>query len=127
MSKKAFLEQNQKEGESYAGIVLGINGEPDFHVFAIKPSNPDKTYTWEQAKAYAASVGGELPEKRWASLLPMNAENCKGQTGWHWTATQDSGDTDYAWVQNFNHGSQGDYRKSYEGRARAVRRDLIIQ
>lgn len=40
---------------------------------------------------------------------------------WHWTSTQHAEDADYAWMQYFNDGYQGNYHKDNEWRARAVR------
>ncbi|MDC8756229.1 DUF1566 domain-containing protein [Janthinobacterium fluminis] len=41
---------------------------------------------------------------------------------WHWSSTQYAAVPSYAWIQFFDDGSQGYTLKSYEGRARAVRR-----
>ena len=41
---------------------------------------------------------------------------------WYWSSTQHASDSDLAWVQYFNNGYQYDLRKSFAGRARAVRR-----
>jgi len=41
---------------------------------------------------------------------------------WYWSSTQHASDSYYAWGQMFGGGSQYDYVKSYECRARAVRR-----
>lgn len=41
---------------------------------------------------------------------------------WYWTSTQYAGNDGYAWVQYFDDGSQGYYRKANHCRARAVRR-----
>ena len=40
----------------------------------------------------------------------------------YWSSEPYEDDGSYAWGQNFLHGSQYDVHKSYEGRARAVRR-----
>ncbi len=48
MSKQQFLEQNQKDGEIYAGLILGKNGEPDHHVFLIK-AQPSQNLNWQDA------------------------------------------------------------------------------
>ena len=42
--------------------------------------------------------------------------------GWYWSSTQHASSPSYAWVQYFYYGYQDDNHKSYEGRARAVRR-----
>ncbi len=41
---------------------------------------------------------------------------------WYWSSTQYAASPSYAWFQNFDGGYQFSTRKTYEGRARAVRR-----
>ncbi len=45
---------------------------------------------------------------------------------WYWSSTQHASGSGIAWFQDFDYGIQGFNDKSYEGRARAVRR-LVIQ
>ena len=124
MSKQLFLEQNLKTGEIYAGLILGTNGAPDHHVFLLA-AKPDNKLNWDAAMEWAKSVGGDLPTRNEQSLLFANAKE-HFEYAWYWSNTPYAGYTDYAWVQDFGHGYQGSVLKSYEGRARAVRR-LIIQ
>ncbi|QYG07153.1 DUF1566 domain-containing protein [Janthinobacterium sp. PAMC25594] len=74
------------------------------------------------------------------SSVPMGrhyTEELPGQTGvdefraggnqaldpvWHWSSTQYGPSSSYAWGQHFYGGYQTNFHKSYEGRARAVRR-----
>src|SRR5262249_5501561 len=51
-----------RSGERYAGLILGKDGEPGYHLILLPGEVEDKT--WEQAKEWAASVGGELPTRR---------------------------------------------------------------
>ena len=44
------------------------------------------------------------------------------EDAWYWSSTQYASNPSYAWFQGFNNGLQYDGRKSYAGRARAVRR-----
>ena len=44
---------------------------------------------------------------------------------WYWSSTQLAGYDDCAWCQFFNYGTQSDYRKDDQCRARAVRRVAI--
>jgi len=46
---------------------------------------------------------------------------------WYWSSTQYAGTPSFAWMQGFNYGNQYGDRKSYESRARAVRRCLVIE
>jgi len=85
--------------ENYCYARSGIN------MSAVEPTRP---YTPEfplQTMAEAFQKGGE------EAFDPA----------WYWSSTQHASDSDYAWGQNFVNGNQ-DISKSYEGRARAVRR-----
>jgi hypothetical protein len=125
MSKAKFLAENLKDGEIYAGLILGEAGQPDYHL-ALLPAKPEKILNWSNALAWAASVGGDLPTRNEQSLL---FANCKThfEERWYWSNTQLAANPDYAWVQNFDDGYQGYGLKSDEYRARAVRRILIIE
>lgn len=123
MSKAQFLAENIKQSEIYAGLILGKKGQPDHHLVLLA-EKPTKL-NWNDAKTWAASVGGELPTRREQSLLFANCkEEFEGY--YYWSNEQIAYDPDYAWLQHFNYGGQSNNRKSYEFRARAVRR-LIIQ
>ena len=60
-----------------------------------------------------------LPSRRELALCYANAPD-QFEPRWHWSSTQ--GSANHAWGQYFDYGSQLNGRKSYEGRARAVRR-----
>ena len=45
---------------------------------------------------------------------------------WYWTSTQHAAHSDSAWCQSFSYGSQSNFSKDFQLRARAVRR-LVIQ
>ncbi|BBB59903.1 hypothetical protein UNDKW_1630 [Undibacterium sp. KW1] len=124
MSKAQWMQENLKPGEIYAGLILGKDGQPDHHLFLLE-AKPANKLNWEAAKAWASSVGGELPTRSEQSLLFANAKE-QFEPYYYWSGEQDAGDPDYAWVQGFGNGLQDDNRKSYEYRARAVRR-LIIE
>jgi len=125
MSKAQFLAERQRPGEIYAGLILGKNGQPDYHLFLLpqKPTTPKND--WDSSMSWAASVGGALPTPSEQSLLHAN---CKEhfEKDWYWSSAQIAHFDSYAWVQDFNYGSQDGTHKSYKFRARAVRRELII-
>jgi hypothetical protein len=125
MSKAQFLAENLKDGEIYAGLILGEEGQPDYHL-ALLPAKPENRLNWSNALAWAASVGGDLPTRNEQSLL---FANCKVHfvANWYWSNAQDAANPGYAWVQHFNDGGQDHEPKSHECRARAVRRILIIE
>lgn len=73
---------------------------------AVPPTRP---YTPEfpvQTQAEAFQIGGEQAFEE----------------DWYWSSTQHASSSDYAWYQGFSYGYQLTSFKSYECRARAVRR-----
>ena len=124
MSKQLFLEQNLQEGEIYAGLILGKNGERDYHLVLLA-AKPDKDLNWQAAMVWAKSVGGYVPDRREARLLFINSSDSFDEDTWYWTSTTHADYSDFAWMQHFSDGDQTSYRKSNEYSARAVRRIYI--
>jgi hypothetical protein len=120
--KQEFLASILKKGEHYAGIILGKDGEPDYHLILL-PGDADEV-NWEAAKKFAANAGGELPTRREQSLLFANLKE-QFEQRWYWSAEQHASNSDSALFQHFYDGYQYDYRKGYECRARAVRRSAV--
>jgi hypothetical protein len=108
-----------RPGERYAGLILGKDGEPGYHLILLPGEVEDKT--WEQAKEWAASIDGELPNRREQSLLYANLGE-EFKSAWYWSGTQSESYSDYAWGQNFGNGTQSNHHEGDEFRARAVRR-----
>ena len=113
-----------EQGGLYAGIVRSEDGGPDQHLI-LAAALPAERLTWQGAIDWAKTVTVDahadfsLPTRRESAALYATFFDEVG-TGWHWTSTQPSrGD---AWIQGFGGGSQGIIGKSYDGRARAVRR-----
>jgi hypothetical protein len=107
-------------GERYAGPVLDTDGHL-LHHLVLLPHKPDESMSWQAAMDWVASVDGDLPTRQEQALL---FANCKQQfeRARHWSCEQHESDASYAWSCYFFHGHQGDFRKSYEACARAVRR-----
>ncbi|MGL5184935.1 DUF1566 domain-containing protein [Herbaspirillum huttiense] len=118
--KAEFLAMHLKPGEHYAGILLGLNGEPDQHIILL-PGETKKP--WEEAKAWADSIGGELPKRREQSLLFANLK-AEFESAWYWSS-EPNGDG-WAWLQHFYDGLQYYDHTDLALRARAVRR-LVIE
>lgn len=112
-----------KQGEHYAGVVLGEDGAPSHHLILL-PGDVDDV-TWEQAKTFAAEAGGDLPTRCEQALLFANLKS-QFEERYYWSGAQHASDDDSAWGQYFYHGYQHYGLKSAEWRARAVRR-LTIQ
>jgi hypothetical protein len=106
-------------GSTFAGITTSPDGQ--HHALVLLADKPDARLPWKDAMAWAEALGASLPTKAEAALLFDNIGS-QFESGWHWTGTQYAGDESYAWYQNFGDGYQFINHKSYEARARAVRR-----
>jgi len=115
--REASIELNS--GERYAGIVLDAEGLAAHHLVLLPQEAVD--ISWDAAKAWATSIGGELPTRQEQSLLFANLKS-QFKRRWHWSCEEYEAGGSYAWDQLFYSGSQDYNRKSYEGCARAVRR-----
>ena len=106
-------------GGIYAGIMRGVDGAPDEHLVLM--SGQAEGVSWDAACAWAKSIGGELPSRREQRLLFINLKD-EFKDEWYWSGEQYGPSSSDAWGQYFLNGDQYNLRKSYEGRARAVRR-----
>lgn len=109
-----------QEGERYAGIILNKNGTLSHHLILL-PQMPDDRLTWDGAMAWAMSIGGNLPSRQEQALLFTNC-NDAFEPAWYWSCEQYADYADTAWLQDFDDGYQDDNDKSFQARARAVRR-----
>ena len=124
MNKQLFLEQNLKADEIYAGLILGKNGERDYHLVLLA-AKPNKKLNWQAALDWAKSVGGYVPDRREARLLFINSSDSFDEDTWYWTSTARVDSSAYAWVEGFSGGGRNLSHKSYEYSVRAVRRIYI--
>ena len=71
-------------GERYAGPVLDADGNVKHHLVLL-PNRPECDLNWQAAMDWAASVGGELPNRQEQALLYAN---CKPhlKPEWHWSS-----------------------------------------
>lgn len=111
-------------GEIYAGPVLAPDGSTTHHLVLL-PQRPEKHLDWQAAMAWAASVGGELPNRQEQGLL---FANCKPHlpTAWCWSSEEHAEDASFAWSCYFLNGFQNSDHKSFVCSAVAVRR-LILE
>ncbi len=109
------------QGGIYAGVSRGEDGEPDGHVILLE-AKPEKLLSWADAGQWATDLGdgARLPTRMESALLYANLKDQFEEDRYHWTGTQYS--DSLAWIQRFGHGTQITSNKSYEARARAVRR-----
>ena len=122
MSKQQFLAENLKYGEIYAGLILSKDGQPDYHLILLAAKT--ESLKWIAAQAWATSVGGDLPSRNEQSLLFANCKE-EFEPRWYLSNEQHARGSGYAWMQDFDDGTQYFFRKLYECRARAVRRIYI--
>ncbi|HCE10886.1 MAG TPA: hypothetical protein DEQ40_20215 [Oxalobacteraceae bacterium] len=122
-AKALFSKENLKDGEQYAGLILGKDGEPDYHPVVL-PGEAENV-KWAAAVKWATKTGGDLPTRREQSLLFANLKD-QFQPRWYWSGEQRASIPGCAWLQSFVYGSQYLYPKSFEYRARAVRRLKIL-
>lgn len=116
------------QGGIYAGLMRGRDGAPDYHLIVGPELNPAE---WEDTKAQAAEL--EI-EGHTDFTLPFRAEQALQfanvpelfKKDWYWSCEQRASYPVHAWMQYFDDGYQVYYRKSYEIRARAVRRLKIF-
>ncbi|TAM07216.1 MAG: DUF1566 domain-containing protein [Paraburkholderia sp.] len=106
-------------GERYAGLVLGENGDADYHLILL-PGEAEEI-TWADAVEWAEEQDGSLPTRREQSLLFANLKG-EFQHAYYWSNEQHETNSGWAWYQHFYGGSQGGNDKSAALRARAVRR-----
>ena len=104
-------------GGIYAGIIRGVDGGPDQHLVLVEGEGVD--LSWAAAGAWAESVGGLLPTRSEQALLFANLKD-QFKSDWYWSGEQAG--PSRAWGQFFDFGTQYVNNRSYEGRARAVRR-----
>ena len=105
-------------GERYAGLALDAEGHASHHLVLL-PGEAENV-SWQAAKDWAATAGGDLPTRQEQSLLFANLKS-EFKPRWYWSGQEYDDDSSYAWIQYFRSGYQDDDRKSFEGHARAVR------
>jgi len=121
------------QGGIYAGILGGVDGQPDQHIIKAPIKIELEGLTWQQAieAGEAANINGffdwSLPDRRESRLIAINAPDGFSLYDHYWTSTQGTHDTDFAWLQDFNNGGQDYNHKLTKYRAFFVRRILIIQ
>lgn len=104
-------------GGIYAGIIRGVDGAPDQHLVLLPGEGVN--VKWDDAVVFATAAGGELPTRAEQALLFANLKD-QFEPRWYWSGEQAG--PSFAWSQCFYDGLQYDYYRSFEGRARAVRR-----
>jgi len=108
-----------QEGEIYIGAIIKKDGTG--HHIILLPGDKDDG-NWQSAMDWAKEKGGDLPNRVEQSLLFADHKD-EFKEDWYWSNTTHAKDSEWAWGQRFDLGSQSYGHKSYDGcRARAVRR-----
>lgn len=111
-----------KPGEKFVGVILSADGSRR-HAVILLPGESEEA-NWKKANEWAASQGGELPDRVEGALLFATLKE-EFKPEWYWTREQHAGYDGYAWCQGFSNGGQNTDHESYQLRARAVRRLAI--
>jgi hypothetical protein len=111
-------------GGIYAGIVAADADNLDGHLVLLF-DKPDSKLNWADANSWAAGLGdgARLPTRFESALLYANVQSHIETGHYYWTGSQYS--EGGAWNQDFIDGFQDDNSKSFEARARAVRRFAV--
>lgn len=110
------------EGEKFVGAIISA----DLSKREVLIMLPDEFKgNWDDAMAWAASIGGELPDRCESALLFATMKN-EFRPEFYWTREQRAVLSDYAWYQFFDSGSQFNGDKSNSRPARAFRRLKIL-
>jgi hypothetical protein len=122
-----------------AALALDIDGFTDWYIPArdelellyrhFKPTDRTNYACYDGANESSVPPGGEYTKD--SPTITTVAGFAHGEPNaieatWQWSSTQHAAIPSNAWTQDFSNGDQNYGRKSYEGRARAVRR-LEIQ
>ena len=111
------------DGEKWVGIIMSADGRKKEHVILLPGEQDD--INWQDATEWAASIGGQLPDRVESALL-FNCMKDEFKEEAYWTCEEHKGNAEWAWFQSFDYGGQSNTTKNYELRARAVRRELVI-
>ncbi len=110
------------DGEKFVGVIVSADGAYRYAVILLPgEAGPND---WQAQMEWAASIGGELPDRVEGALLFATLRG-EFKTEWYWTREQHAEGADYAWYQYFGNGGQHCNHKNNEWRARAVRRLVI--
>ncbi len=106
------------DGETYVGCIGDAKGNLH-HVILLPGDNDDAA--WQSQIEWAKSIGGDLPNRIEQAMLWANHRD-QLKRDVYWSNETHHAESDWAWCQIFSFGYQDNDPKSYELRARAVRR-----
>jgi hypothetical protein len=99
------IQEMLKEGEAYAGLILGKDGESDHHLVLLA----DDVRRQLAGRARMGGRGtGRLPTRRELALLFANQRE-RFDRVWYWSSEQHDTRPQLVWGQNFASGIQTVY------------------
>ena len=110
-------------GERYVGAIISADGAKRERIILL-PNVLEKA-NWQDAMEWAASIGGDLPNRCESALLFATLKG-EFKPEWYWTNEEHASGPGCAWMQYFVNGLQTNCHESLEYRARAVRRLKIL-
>jgi hypothetical protein len=113
---------NLNPGERLVATIISPDGKYRHHLILL-PEEAEEN-TWQAQMDWAASLGGDLPDRVESALLFATLRD-EFKPDWHWTNEQHATNAGWAWVQGCGDGSQSGNHKDNDYRARAVRRIKI--
>ncbi len=108
-----------REGETYVGAIVSADGTHSHHIILLP--GDQEGLTWEDAMKWAASLGGDLPNRIEQALL-FATQRDQFKPDWYWSNTLYASGASSAWYQSFSYGYQDDGHIGSQCRARSVRR-----
>ena len=115
-------DQGAVAGERYAGIMPGRDGAAGYQLFLLPGEAGD--LPWQAALDWAAARNACLPMRSELALLHANLGHAFPDA-WYWSSEADAILPRLAWSHDFDNGTQYNFRKTYSGRACAVRRAAL--
>lgn len=116
-----FAIPELSEGEVYLGGVIAPCGTKCCHTILLPG---EFRGNWNASMDWASSIGGYLLNRVELALAFATMKD-QFKPEWYWSCEQHASYSGGAWGQYFHNGTQNVYDKSFEGRARAVRRSII--
>ena len=119
-TKSAIALPETAEGEIYVGLIGDQHGNA-YHLILLPGDDGERN--WKDSKAWASSIGGDLPSRVEQAMLWANCRS-EFKRDWYWSNEAEG--SGWAWYQDFYDGTQDYGGQGIRLRARAVRR-LSIQ
>jgi hypothetical protein len=107
-------------GQRYLCGIVNADGSITHSILLPGDNDPAD---WKTQMAWAKSIGGDLLNRA-ELVIAYETMPAEFKTQAYWSNTKHAS-AGWAWSQDFDDGSQYDYRQDFQLRARAVRRLVI--